>query len=172
MIRQLFKIKKVERCQCSKHFYFNLHLKFILRFFFFLKINFPKLLLKSRVEYYLRIARRNNRLIKNFGKNVITIKSEAVIEKPREQLLKICDFFNVWCSEDYLKECTSIIYSKISKSRNTINWDDYAKNTILKNIKDIPFLKHYKFNEEISQSELAHVKFNSVQLPCFIYFQI
>ena len=119
-------------------------------FFLFLKINFPKLLLKRRVEYYLQIARRNNRLIKNFGKNVITIKSEAVIEKPREQLLKICDFFNVWCSEDYLKECTSIIYSKISKSRNTINWDDYAKNTILKNIKDIPFLKHYKFNEEIS----------------------
>lgn len=114
---------------------------------FVFQLNLSKPLLERRVQYYFQMASLNNKILRRLGKIALTVKSEAVIKNPRKQLLRICRFLNVSCSEDYLKDCASIVYAKPSESRHTINWDNDVKNQVLEGIKRIPFLQDYEFNK-------------------------
>ena len=87
-------------------------------------------------------------LIKRYGDDVVTIYSEDMINNPLKELERLCWFLSVSCSKDYLKDCASIVHGSPSKSRNTILWNDEAKNILTDLIKKTPMLHRYKFNEE------------------------
>ena len=86
-------------------------------------------------------------MIQALGSRVLTIHSEKFISNPREELLRICRFLNIICSDDYLKSCVSIVYKTPSKTRKTILWNPNAKMIIHKEIERIPFYKNYVFDE-------------------------
>ena len=87
-------------------------------------------------------------LIKRYGDDVITVYSEDMIKNPSKEMKRLCKFLSVSCSEDYVKDCSSIVHGSPSKTRNTILWKDEAKDIINKLISDTPMLQRYKFVED------------------------
>ena len=97
------------------------------------------------VRVYLWEANNNYNLIKRYGARVLTLHSEDIIANPKVPLKKLCEFLEVTCSEDYINDCSSIIYKKPSKTRTTIVWPDVYKRKVEQAIKEIPFLRRYSF---------------------------
>ena len=86
-------------------------------------------------------------IIDKYPESVITIPSEDMIANPKKQLKRLCQFLSVSCSDDYLEDCSSIVYKSTSKSRNRIIWDDEAKNILQELIKSTPMLHRYNFDD-------------------------
>jgi hypothetical protein len=95
----------------------------------------------------MKFAETNAYLIQQFRRQVHTLRSEDVIANPQLELRKICRFLNIQCSTKYVRDCSSIVRSKISRSRNGIVWDEKVKDIIFGYIKRIPFYRNYKFDE-------------------------
>ena len=115
--------------------------------------------IKACTRFYLWEAYNNYNLIKRYGTRVLTLHSEDVIANPKKQLKKLCRFLEVTCSEDYLNDCSSIIYKSTSKTRTTIAWKDAQKREIEQAIKDIPFLRRYTFESWLQVPCALHVRF-------------
>jgi len=77
---------------------------------------------------------------------MLDVKSEDLIINPDEKLMEICEFLKVSCSNDYLKNCKSIIYNSPNKSRLKIEWPNHLKSKVQQQIDCYPFLKGYSFD--------------------------
>ena len=77
---------------------------------------------------------------------VITLRHEDVIADPRKELSKLWTFFDLPCTEDYLKDCASIIYSSPSKTRLKSDWTESLKQKVQEQIKPYDFLQGYTFD--------------------------
>lgn len=86
-------------------------------------------------------------LMKRFGDNIITVYSEDVVKNPKHELNRLCQFLSVSCSNDYLNDCSNIIYKGSSKTRNRAGWNDEAKGILDNLVKNTPMLHRYKFDE-------------------------
>jgi hypothetical protein len=110
-------------------------------------VNISKKVLIGSVYHHRKLVETNAQLVRRFGERVHTLKSEDVIANPELELRKICQFLNIQCSKKYISDCVSIVYNKISKSRNAIVWDKDAKEIVFESIKRFPFYSGYKFEE-------------------------
>ena len=109
------------------------------------KISKKKLI--KRISSHTRLEKTITQLKQQLGDLVHTVKSEDFIANPELELRKICRFLNIQCSLKYINDCISIVYSKISKSRNGIIWDKDTKDMIFKFMKPFPYYNGYKFEE-------------------------
>ena len=89
------------------------------------------------------------KLTNRFGNDVIAIHSEDMITNPVQELKKICTFFDVKCSQDYLDDCAHIVYANPSKTRNMIIWDEEAKQILTNITKNVSYFKKYSFDERL-----------------------
>ena len=95
----------------------------------------------------MKSAKTNLEVMRLFPNQVHTLKSENVIANPRLELLKICKFLNIQCSNKYINDCTSIVSSKYSKSRNGIIWHEEVKRYVSDYMKKILFYSEYNFTD-------------------------
>ena len=95
----------------------------------------------------MKFARINAQFIKRYPGQVYTMKSEDMIREPEFELRKICKYLNVHCSNEYIRDCVSIVNNQISKTRNTIVWEEDLKKIVYDHIRTIPFYSDYKFDE-------------------------
>ena len=70
---------------------------------------------------------------------------EDLVESPRVEILKICNFLGISCPEDYVSACTEKLFKETSKSRHSIEWPDEALDKVHSIIQLIPHLKRYSF---------------------------
>ena len=76
---------------------------------------------------------------------VLHVHLEDLVESPRVELLKICNFLGVSCPEDYISACTDKIFKETSKTRHSIEWPNEALDKVHSIIQSIPYLKRYSF---------------------------
>ncbi|XP_028417037.1 uncharacterized protein LOC114541286 [Dendronephthya gigantea] len=110
-------------------------------------LKLSKNMLIQYIRYRMNLATTNARFLQSFPERVYTLRSEDVVTNPELELLKICHFLNIECSEKYIKDCTSIVRRSVSRSRNAIVWDMEIKDIMFDYMKKIPFYKDYKFHE-------------------------
>ena len=79
--------------------------------------------------------------------DIIYIKLEALIKNPKRELKKLCRFFGVEPTKDYLNDCASTIYKKPHKSRYDINWTPKLIALVKKEINKYPFLRGYSYEK-------------------------
>ena len=104
------------------------------------------LALARNTRLYTWAAYQNRELIRFYGSRALTLYSEDVINDPQKVLKKLCTFLDVVCTEDYLKDCASIIYRNPSKTRTAIAWTPKLKQDVENVIKSISFLNRYTFD--------------------------
>ena len=101
--------------------------------------------MKCFIGQQMNLAKTNVEVMGLFPGQVHTLRSEDVIASPSLELRKICKFLNIQCSNKYINDCASIVYSKYSKSRNSIIWDEEIKSNMYDYMKKIPFYSQYNF---------------------------
>jgi len=79
------------------------------------------------------------------GSNLYELKFECFIKDPKKELIKLCSFLDLPCSEKYLENCT-IINPIPHKSRFEVTWPSETIDYIQKNINNFKFLEGYTWN--------------------------
>ncbi|ASC71039.1 Sulfotransferase family protein [Halomicronema hongdechloris C2206] len=77
---------------------------------------------------------------------ILEITNESFIENPKYCLKQLCNFLSMPASEDYLKDCASIVYNKPNKSRFNVQLNSELIDLVKKKIIDrYLFLNHYSY---------------------------
>ena len=113
---------------------------------FSFKLAYNKKLQKEVVDKLATLVKAAIKFINRPDVDTIQIYSEDIILNPTKELKKICEFLEVSCSDDYLRDCSSIIFKSPHETRNTIKWDEDAKNVINKIIQGEPLFQRYNFD--------------------------
>lgn len=124
---------------------------------FSFKLAYNKKLQKEVVDTLAKLVKAAIAFTKRSDVDTILIYSEDIILDPTKELQKICEFLEVSCSEDYLRDCSSIIFKSPHETRNTIKWDEDAKSVINKIIQGEPLFQRYKFDTWYCLAEQTYV---------------
>lgn len=77
----------------------------------------------------------------------INVRHEDIIERPRESLIRLCTFLGLNYTEDYLRDCASIIYKSPHKSRLKAPWNHDLIRLVQQEIEKYPLLRGYSFDD-------------------------
>ena len=104
--------------------------------------------LKEAIGMYFAMAQTISR-VKGLiqSEDFFEIRHEDFIEKPQESIRKLFGFLGEETADDFVNDCTSIIYTSPHKSRLESVWTDEFKSAVYEEIKKFPFLTGYKFED-------------------------
>ena len=77
--------------------------------------------------------------------DIYSIRHEALLENPKQELNALMSWLSLDASESYLEACGNHLYKKPHKSRVKYPWSDEEKRKVFEKISEIDFLKGYSF---------------------------
>jgi hypothetical protein len=77
--------------------------------------------------------------------DMLDVRHEELIADPHAALTRGCRFLGVEPTEDYLRDCASILYESPNKSRHKIDWTREQIDDVARRIDQFPFLEGYTF---------------------------
>ncbi len=78
--------------------------------------------MRTTIDFFFDQAKTNAAMIKRFGGDAIHVEHEDFVSHPTAVLKKLCGFLGVKSTDDYLKDCASIVNEKPNQSRHEIEW--------------------------------------------------
>ena len=93
----------------------------------------------ERAEFVKILKEQNNY-------DVFDLYHEDFIKNPEKHLKNLLLFLDLKANIDYLKACTSIVYSMPNVSRLRLKWPPELIQYVEKKLSDYPFLSHYKYH--------------------------
>ena len=76
---------------------------------------------------------------------LLTIRQEDILAEPVESVTRTLRFLGLDAPDDYLRDATSILFEKPSRSRSKVEWPEPLKARVQSEIDRYPFLKGYSF---------------------------
>ena len=106
--------------------------------------------LKHSIQRVVRQAKALSGMIELLGsENVWLVHNMDLVNNPRATMMEMCDFFNVYCSADYIQTCVDSVFKSVSKSRELVYWPETEKQSVIDNIvKVFPFFHRYRYNSD------------------------
>ena len=101
--------------------------------------------LVDTINIYFKQAATNARIRKDYPEKVHQIKHEDFINDPAFHLKRLCQFLGVDASDDYLSDCTSIVYKKPNRSRYEFQWKKDLIDMVEKKSACYDFLRGYSY---------------------------
>ena len=80
-----------------------------------------------------------------YGDRVLDVPGEEFVRDPPKYLRQICDFLDIMCSEDYLRDCSSIVDPVPSVTRNLLVWTPEQIKQVYTLMEPLEFLQSYTF---------------------------
>lgn len=108
------------------------------------KVHIPKAIDDSITRYFY-IANNCQATRETLGDRIIDIQGEEFVREPTKYLRKICDFLDISCSEDYLRDCASMVDPVPSKTRSLVVWTEKQIQEVSNLMQPLEFLKSYTF---------------------------
>ncbi|KAJ7372499.1 hypothetical protein OS493_019008 [Desmophyllum pertusum] len=99
----------------------------------------------SSIRRYFSIARNCQATKDVFGDRVLDIPGEEFVRDPSKYLRQICGFLEIPCSEDYLRDCASIVDPVPSVTRSLLVWTPEQIKEVYSLMQPIEFLQGYTF---------------------------
>ena len=101
--------------------------------------------LDEQIRKYFSLVQINSKLLTRLEGSIHLIHSSHLIKEPRKTLLGVCGFLNLNCDDQYIEDCSSIIYKEGTKTRHSVVWTDEQKILVKENLQKFPSLKDYNF---------------------------
>ena len=101
-------------------------------------------LLNKKIDYYFRLVEKTNEI--RLLNTVLDIHSMDLLSNPKTTLLRVCDYLKIECSESYLRDCASLLFSKPSHSRNNVKWNKTLIDKVRRKMRQFSFLDRYSFD--------------------------
>ena len=76
--------------------------------------------------------------------DMLTIYNDDLISDPPSTLRKMCAFLQITCTAEYIGNCTKLIYSSPSRTRDHVYWPSHLKQSLLNTVKHHSFLARYQ----------------------------
>lgn len=103
--------------------------------------------LEENIERYFRASAVNARLIASGGNGeIITLRHEDLIARPRESLQRLVEFMGVRADDRYLADCGSILFRGPSQTRLKARWEKPLIDLVHSRAAEYPFLGGYTFD--------------------------
>lgn len=77
---------------------------------------------------------------------VLDVRHEALIDDPRRTLRKICGFLGVDCTDAYLDDCASIVFTSPRKTRYSVEWPPELIQEVKSRMAGFDFLNGYSYD--------------------------
>ncbi len=88
----------------------------------------------------IRQLKENNRI------EIIDIKHEDLIKRPKELLKSLVNNIGLDTSDDYLESCSNIVFENPKRTRHSIDWPEHLINLVMQNMAKYPWLADYDFD--------------------------
>jgi hypothetical protein len=100
--------------------------------------------IEQATDYFFKLCDvvNNSKNIIGFS-NCIDVRIEELIANPKFELQKLCHFLDLDPYEDYVNDCSSIVFQSPKKTRNQVQWPTKVINKIEKNITNYKYLSGY-----------------------------
>ena len=104
----------------------------------------PKTALSRSAVEYFQLYFASEKVDAAADKTIDVLCSD-LIDNPREEITKLCEFLGVQCSEDYISKCASHVFTEESHTSKLINWPPEVKESIQHKLDSIPLFKAYNY---------------------------
>ena len=104
----------------------------------------PKTALSGSAVGYFRLYFASEK-VKAAADKTTDIHCSDLIDNPREEITKLCEFLEVQCSEDYISKCASHVFTEESHTSKLINWPSDVKESIQNKLDSISVFKAYNY---------------------------
>lgn len=106
----------------------------------------PKRTVEEAIADLAGMTAVNDRLIREGRYPVITLRHEALIADPQDELARLCEFVGVEPEPGYLDACAAIVYESPHRTRDRIAWTDEDRRAVDAIITLHDFLRGYSFD--------------------------
>ena len=89
-----------------------------------------------------------NRILHEWGLDVLEIHSADHVRDPKGTMQRICDFLELECPEDYLQQCYDKTFKTLSRSRDLVVWSPETRKMVEEGMREFPFLHRYSFEKD------------------------
>jgi hypothetical protein len=106
--------------------------------------------LKAQIKRVAKFANAILEMIDLLGsENVWLVHNMDLVNNPKATIMEMCDFFNVYCSADYIQTCVDSVFKSVSKSRVLVHWPETEKQLVIDTIIDtFPFFNRYTYDSD------------------------
>jgi hypothetical protein len=77
--------------------------------------------------------------------DLLDVRLEEFIADPKATLTRICRFLGLEASDEYLRDCASIVYDSPNKSRHKVAWSPEQIDAVARRMEAFPFLDGYSY---------------------------
>ena len=69
----------------------------------------------------------------------------SLVRSPRQEMARLCDYLGLTCYPAYFKACQNAIHSKLSMTKDLLQWTPDVVDSIEQKMKQFPWLRGYNF---------------------------
>lgn len=99
------------------------------------------------IDYYFSlcetVAVMRHRITQN---NLLELRHETFVENPTAELKHLCRFLGVEAHDNYVIDCSAIVFKAASKTRSHAPWDSKAIDLVQQRIEHFSFLHGYVYD--------------------------
>ena len=99
------------------------------------------------ISKYFYLAEANDVIRKKLGDDILDVRHESLIEDPKREMNRICNFLELEDKNNYVDDCASIIFKSPSKTRKKAPWTPQWRKEVEEGIRKFSFLKDYTYND-------------------------
>lgn len=103
---------------------------------------------KKVFEFYFDKAKAVKEMVPLCGMRLLEVHNEDMVQNPRRELLRMCEFLEVECPESYLQACESKAYKQVSRTRDIVYWPAELRAQVEANMKEYSFFRGYTFEDD------------------------
>jgi hypothetical protein len=104
--------------------------------------DFREVNLDEAIEKYFDLCRKAQ-VVKEEGFESHTLRLEEFIQDTPGEFAALCEFFGVPATQDYLKDCSSLVFDEPSRSRIRVDWTPQQVRDVYDQSTHFVFLQHY-----------------------------
>jgi hypothetical protein len=86
-------------------------------------------------------------------KHMSDVKLESLIEEPKDCLQRLCSFLGLETTDDYLRDCASIVFKSPRTTRQKVPWTKQSIQSVKEQMSKYSFLDGYSFEDGISNDQ-------------------
>jgi hypothetical protein len=102
--------------------------------------------IEAGIERYFANCETIARIQQRVGADMLSLKHEALVEQPHDQLGGLCRFLGVAAPSDYLDACAGILYASPAKSRHKVPWSQDLIDAVQRRLEAYDFLHGYAYD--------------------------
>ena len=108
----------------------------------------PERTIEAATRFTARLAQTNARVVADHPDDVLTVRHESVIQRPREELLRVASFLGIDPLDDWVEACVAILFERPQQARHLVEWTPTEREAVEALIAEHAFFSGYTWTTD------------------------